>query len=720
MFALNATTLVINGSTLAVALCFLLILLWYDPRRQLIQFFAVFLGLVILWNTGSLLIQAMLLSGIDARFALALMEIGFNGSSIALYVFATVLIGTHTHVFRLLAFISLGIVVLYRLFLIVNNTNTGLQLEAYRFQSFLFYFLFNLITLYLIWQYRRKIRSNFILSGVIIFTFGQGITFLNPEIPIVAVSTNVSAIGTLLIGIGIIQQEIITPLSERAAQAEAIHQVSLAVSSQLGIETVLSEIAVQAAGWLEADAVGIFLRKQDELELVNLFNLPRQMSQYHIQMGQGVVGTAALTGKSIYLENYSRDWQGHEDLPLAKQTFGSVICVPLIYNHHVTGVVIVIAGKQGRLFNLDDVQQLERLCAQAAVAIAHSRLFNEVEEARNQLETLLTSTENPVLAVDRQLMLIFANPAAHRVFHIDPEKLDQRIDRILPLHAFPKNARETLTALRETGTYTYEISFENTVYLCHLAAIGEVRARGWVAVMNDVTQLKELDRLKSEMVRMVSHDLKNPLMGAMLHVDLLKEQVDAPSSDSVQMIERQLERMNRIIRGVLDLEQIRNGLKVNELCNAYDIVRAAVEYLKPIAVDKHLALTLEARQDPLLFMGDADQMERALTNLIENAIKFTDAEGAVHIVMRTEADHLMIEVSDTGIGIPEEMQQKVFERFYRGRQKGVEHVSGSGLGLSIVRTIVENHQGKIELESSEGSGTTFRIVLPLLAQVAEL
>jgi signal transduction histidine kinase len=712
MFALNTFTLVINGSTLALALCFLLILLWYDSRKRLIQFFAVFLALVMLWNAGSLLTQAMLLGVIDTGFALAMMEIGFNGASIALYAFTTILIGTHTHLFRLLAFSSLVMVAVYRLFLIVNNLNITGDLENYRFQSFLFFFLFNLITLYLMWRYRRKIRSTLIMAGALIFTLGQGITFLNPEIPIVAISTNVSAIGALLMSAGILQQEIITPLAERANQAEAIHKVSLAVSSQLSIETVLNEIAKQAAGWLEADAVGIFLKRGDELEPVNLYNLPRQMMQHHIKPGQGVVGTVAATGKSMYLENYSRDWTNDEDLPLARQTFGSVIGVPLRYGNQVIGVVMVIAGKQGRLFSLDDVHQLERLGAQAAVAIAHSRLFKEVEEARNQLETLLSSTENPVIAVDRRFTLIFANPAAHRVLKISPDRLHQRIDHILPAAAFPKNYREILRAIKSTGGYAYEISLDNTVYLCHLAAIGDGRINGWVAVMNDVTQLKELDRLKSEMVRMVSHDLKNPLMGAMLHIDLIKEIAHPNVLEPIQIVERQLERMNRIIRGVLDLEQIRNGLRVTENCNIYEIARRSIGDLKPIAADKHITMVLHTTNDTLMFNGDGDQMERALTNLIENAIKFTPEGGTVDITLLDEGNYIRVEVRDTGIGIPEEMHQKIFERFFRGRQKGVEHVSGSGLGLSIVKTIVENHRGRIELESSEGTGSTFSVLLP--------
>jgi signal transduction histidine kinase len=214
------------------------------------------------------------------------------------------------------------------------------------------------------------------------------------------------------------------------------------------------------------------------------------------------------------------------------------------------------------------------------------------------------------------------------------------------------------------------------------------------------------------MVRMVSHDLKNPLMGAMLHLDLIRDMATPNLTEPLNTVERQLERMNRIIRGVLDLEQIRNGLKVSEINNLSDITGRAIYDLKHLAYDKHIHLSLDAEEDHLFFKGDPDQMERALTNLIENAIKFTPEGGRVEVSLKQSTECVVVEVRDTGIGIPEEMHQKVFERFFRGRQKGIEHVSGSGLGLSIVKTIIENHHGTITLSSDYGGGTTFTVYLP--------
>ena len=138
----------------------------------------------------------------------------------------------------------------------------------------------------------------------------------------------------------------------------------------------------------------------------------------------GLAGTATQTRQSVHLDDYAREWRGVDDLPFARETFGSVICTPLIHGGEAIGALMVVAAQRhGRLFWSEDVYMLELLGAQAAVAIVHNRLFKEqaeltqqVEIARSQLEAVLDSTENPVLAVDRRFKLIFANPAAKALF----------------------------------------------------------------------------------------------------------------------------------------------------------------------------------------------------------------------------------------------------------------------------------------------------------------
>ncbi len=723
---MSSLTLLINALSLALAMSFLLIILWQDSRKELNQFFAIFLFLITLWNVGALLTQVAVMVGMDVvliQFAVGILELGFIGSSIAIYVLTTVLIGTSLKRFRTMALASLILVVAYRGFIIANTPPTFEIISesfTYRFPllSVLFYIFFDFLTLYLVWHYRRTLRSRVMIFGIVLFVIGQSTGFLNPELFVVWISTSISAVAALIISSEMIQQEIIKPLASRISQVEAMHRVSLAVSSQTALDTVLDEITKQAVGWLDADAAGIFLNKGTELELETVYELPRESLHTRVDIGDGVAGTVAQTHQSIFLINYGRDWRGKSELPYAND-FGSMISVPLIYGGDVIGVLMVITGKNGRLFAREDVHLLELLGAQAAVAIAHSRFLQEVESGRNQLESLLVSTENPVVAVNRRFELIFVNPAARELFSIDDSTQTKDITKLLPRAALPPDYRAALRDMNHFRVYTYEVSLDSKVFLCHLTPIGRPRVTGWVAVLNNITQLKELDRLKSEMVRMTSHDLKNPLQAALANVELLKEDVtNLPDEDihlSVSVIEKQLERMNRIIRGILDLERVKTGALTLGICRPERIVKRTLDELRLFADEWHITLEGKVTEDVPDFQGDEEQFERALINLVENAIKFTAPGGKVWLTVDGQSDEIRFKVKDTGIGIPTELQPHIFERFFRGRQKGAEHITGSGLGLSLVKTVVENHNGKIWLESAENQGTTFFVTVPAMA-----
>jgi signal transduction histidine kinase len=739
MSSLNTVTLLFNGLTLALALGFLIISLWHDARKELNRFFGIFLFLVILWNTGSLLALGMSL--VDAQsplipLAISLMEVGFTGSSIAIYALTAVLAGVHSRRFRWLVFMNVLFVIAYQVFLIVSGTPPPFEplgdgFFKYRFQSLsaIFYLTFDGTALYLTWRYSRKIRSYSLVVGLYLFIVGQSLGFLNPELRVLSLSMNMSAVATLVIGFAILKREIITPLAERIIQVEAVHKVSLAITSQIAVDTVLNQIATQAVEWLNADASGIFLNQGSALTLATVYNLPESFIQSKLAIGEGVAGKVAATLQSIFLENYGRDWKEQPDLPLASETFGSVICVPLIYRSEAIGVLMVIAGRQGRLFSREDVQLLELLGAQAAVAITHSHLFAEqsklteqVEAARSQLETVLTSTENPVIAVDRRMRLVFANPAATELLKLE-DGTNPLITNVLPLDALP-DFRQAFKTLKYNKTFTYEISIGSKVYLCHLAQLGRPQASGWVAILNDITQLKELDRLKSEMIRMTSHDLKNPLQAAMANLELLNDDLRDNQNPEIQSsldaIGTQILRMNRIIGGILDLERIKSGHFTKEICQPDSLVRDTLDEVQHLASARQISITTEISSEPGSFWGDTEQFKRALINLVENAVKFTPVGGCIAIRAHPENQYILFEVEDTGIGIPDTLKELIFERFVRGAQKGqqgAESVSGTGLGLSLVKAVVENHRGSVWFSSVVGKGTTFYIRVPLATEI---
>jgi signal transduction histidine kinase len=635
----------------------------------------------------------------------ALVDGGIAASNVAFYAFITALTGGRANRLVQVAGLAIGMVIVLRVTLngwVAETDMMGqLRLEG---MSSAFFLLYTGVGLYTLFEQRRKVDSRLIPIGSILFAGGQCLALLNTRVGISALSTNAATLGALLL--------VLSPLAARARQVETLHRVNQRIIGESRLALVLEEIARQAAEWVGGDAGGVFLRQGDGLVFVAGHNMPSAYLGTRLDDETGVIGMAAKTRRSQHLENYRAEWQGAPDFPHAHAAFASVIAIPVSSPEAVYGVVFAVTGHSGRTLRSDDVYRLELLAPQVALAVSYTSFLDlktdsakAIEENRQQLETVLISTESPVLAVDRAMRLVFANPAARSVLGLGGVERGDSIASHLPLDVVSRDLRGLASGLR-SGYGLIEVTLNDRIYQCHLARMGRAKRAGWVAVLNDVTQLKELDRLKGEMLRMVSHDLKNPLMSAMLQIDTIRhESGDAPN-DAIDNIEHQLERMERIIRGVLDVERLRHGALRLYPSPLSPVVQSAVRDLQRLASDAQVHLDMHIGDD-LAIWCDEDHAERAISNLIENAIKFTPKGGEVTLRAAQQDEHVMLIVRDTGVGIPENIQPHIFQRFFRGRQRGFEHVTGTGLGLALVRAIMDNHQGAVWFESRDGEGTTF-------------
>jgi len=724
-----------DGVTLALAFVFLLLLLWHDWRKRQTQTLAIFLFVLMAWNAGLMLIRASFLAGQSATslfVGIALIEGGIAASNVAFYAFISTLAGNRSPRLIRVSAISITAVVAMRLAFslwiwssdsFVNIVQQP-RVDGLPIMFYLFYAGMALNTLY---SQRRKITSGFVRAGSFLFATGQFLALVNTNVGISSLATNASTLGALLIVLSIVDAEMIRPLAERDRQVATLHKVGQEIAGQPRLIPVLEEIARQAAEWVGGDAGGIFLRHEDQLVLVAGHNLPLSYIGHKLSLEAGIAGLVSRTGRAQRVENYKSDWIGIQpDFPHAFIAFGSMIAVPIVSRDQVSGVLIAVTGTQGRLLRADDVYRLELLAPQAALVIGYTGLLDlktslaeTIEDNRQQLETVLVSTESPVIAVNRRMRLIFANPAANLILGLGDAQVGDEIMTKLPVEMFPPNLRTLAQDLKTSNGHIFEVILNSRTYQSHLARLGRLRGGGWVAVLNDVTQLKELDRMKGEMIRMVSHDLKNPLMAAMLQIDLIRYRNGGESSESVDIMERQMERMNRIIRGVLDVERLRSGSL--RLTPAYvaPIIEKAVDDLRRLAEEAGISVDYEA-SDELIILCDEDHVERAISNLVENAIKFTPRDGSVSVRSVAQEESVIVIVKDSGVGIPEETQPKIFQRFFRGQQRGFEYATGTGLGLALVRAIMDNHKGLVWFESREGEGTTFYLRFQRVEELPDL
>jgi signal transduction histidine kinase len=230
-------------------------------------------------------------------------------------------------------------------------------------------------------------------------------------------------------------------------------------------------------------------------------------------------------------------------------------------------------------------------------------------------------------------------------------------------------------------------------------------------------ELKELDNLKSELIAIVSHELRTPLTSIKGYVELVLDGTMGTINDSqkkcLQVADDNIVRLRRLIESMLDLSKIERGeLEMyREKVNLRAIVCDVIEYLKPLATEKNIKLNSEV--EGINLEADKDRITQVLTNLIENAIKFSPANESILVSGVLENEHVHLKVTDRGAGIPKKDMVKVFDRFYQVDSSTKRKKGGSGLGLAVCKSIVEAHKGSIWVESELGKGSTFHILLPV-------
>jgi len=236
-------------------------------------------------------------------------------------------------------------------------------------------------------------------------------------------------------------------------------------------------------------------------------------------------------------------------------------------------------------------------------------------------------------------------------------------------------------------------------------------------------QLKEMDRLKSMFLSHVSHELKTPLTSIKGFVDNMMDgltgELQAKQREYLDRVRANADRLTRMITNLLDLSRIESGTQHLDRVRLrlFDLVEEVVEQLRPIAAGKHLALEVVCPDPTLQVFADRDKLIQVITNLVDNAIKFTPKGGKITVeVGRKDPGRVMITVADTGEGIPAEAIAKLFEPFYQVSRPAGAHAKGLGLGLSIVKTLVELHGGTISATSEVGKGSEFCILLPAIKQ----
>ncbi|MDI3256190.1 MAG: ATP-binding protein [Kyrpidia sp.] len=360
------------------------------------------------------------------------------------------------------------------------------------------------------------------------------------------------------------------------------------------------------------------------------------------------------------------------------------------------------------------------------LGITLNKLAHDLEEnikalskEKEQLSSILASMADGVVSADLAGRVLLANPPARRWLRSmsmaeEGRPLEDRLPKDL-LDVEEKVIETKEVQVREVVGQGRTVA----VTMAPLYEPGSQVLRGVVAVLRDITEELNIDRMRRDFVANVSHELRTPLSMLQGYSEaLLDDFIDDPEQrrELAQIILEETLRMRRLVNDLLDLAQLESGQFVmnRRPVDLRPLVQKIWRKFSALAQERHLRFDLDVQVDRSVIVdADADRLEQVLTNLIDNAFRHTQPPGGVTIRFGVSEDAARIAVEDEGAGIPPEDMPYIWERFYKVDKARTRHKGGTGLGLAIARNIVLQHDGDITVESRLGKGTTFTVLLPL-------
>lgn len=498
-----------------------------------------------------------------------------------------------------------------------------------------------------------------------------------------------------------------TSLERRIGELETLTRLGQAVIGKLDLDSVFSSV-VEAAVELTGSEEGSLMLLDEltgELYMRAARNFDQEFVQtFRLQTNDSLAGSVISTGQPVLID---------ENAPRKIATtylVHNLIYVPLKLREQVIGVLGVDNRNRRTPLQDRDVKLLLALAEYTVIAIENARLYSETTQEQMRLETLLARIQDVVILMDENHKLLLVNEAARDAFNLSRDALEGRA-----FHDVFSFKPELIEIIDNAGTEPskwVEIELDKDFVLS--AQIMPIPDVGYAVTMHDITHLKRLDRLKSEFVSAVSHDLRSPLTAILGYVELI-DRVGALNDvqrDFVQRVVISVQNITSLVDDLLNLGRIEAGFEARkEKLSMNKLIHYVARSRSKQVLDRKQNLDLDLKEDVITVYGDPIQLRQMVENLLDNALKYTPEGGVVTIHCHTEQEQVILKVSDTGIGIPKSEQMHIFERFFRASNVD-ETIIGTGLGLAIVQSIIENHKGRIWVDSTVGEGTSFTVVLP--------
>lgn len=521
-------------------------------------------------------------------------------------------------------------------------------------------------------------------------------------------------------------QQVSEQLQQRVTTLNLLNEIGQTISSSLELEPLLQLIYAGISRLMDTSNFWIVLydRERDELCYEVIYDEGQQYPPERLPYDP----TRFLAAYTIERREplFLSTLEEVQKVPINLETTGSgrcpesLIAVPLLSRGRAVGAISV-QSYEPHTFRRKDLETLMMIATQAGIALENAHLFRETEASQRYLRAVLDSVDYAMVVTDLDGRIRLANRTTENVFGVrEAEIINRPLSEVIG-HQSLREIAGRIARGEVTEWQSIQVSLsDDRIMATQVAPVSDARrARvGYVLAMADVTPLHRLSQLKSQVIRIASHDLRNPLQLASGFFHILLEELPPQTEMQAELAQRiihHLKAMERLIDELLELERIEvSGERREELLDMEQLVQQAASEYRWQAEMKGVRLWTEVVRDISPVQGDHRMLLQAISNLLDNAIKYTSEGGTVTLRLWEENGEVILTVQDTGVGIPQEALPHIFEHFYRAHQPGTEHISGTGLGLSLVRSIVREHHGRVwaESEGIPGKGSLFGIALP--------
>ncbi|MDO8589030.1 MAG: ATP-binding protein [Armatimonadota bacterium] len=505
------------------------------------------------------------------------------------------------------------------------------------------------------------------------------------------------------------------------------------------IEETLTYIVGRIAKMLQAEKCVFMLFDKETGELVA--NKPavgmtdEQLRSFRVRATQGVSGEVFRDQKPVILYDAINDPRTVKE-NVAFLNIHNGVCVPLmiekrdqemnrVIDVQRVGVLHVFNKRFGNVFIEEDVRILETLARQLASVTASAQLYREVVEEKEELEHIIESVYAGLIMVASDGRITQMNASARAMLGLkNGDVLGKQYKELIP----HDRVNEVLsTCLTEVSELAEEISLpapqnkdEERIYQVQSALVqgADQQLLGIVAIFNDITEIRGIERMKTAFVSTVSHELRTPLTSIKGFISTLLADTDGyydlvTQREFYTIIDTECDRLTRLISDLLNVSRIEAGraLDLNPKPVTLPSLIEKVVTAQKSYTHKH-TFDIDMSDIIPVIIADEDKVDQILTNLINNAIKYSPNGGQITVRGRFKDDHVEMSIMDQGMGIPKDHLPKIFERFHRVDNRDTREVGGTGIGLYLVKHLVESHGGKIWVESDVGKGSSFIFTLP--------